>query len=269
VRTFNRNFLGRSGTANAGIYLTSPEIAALVALEGRFTDPSAIMTPPRVEVPERFEVDDRMIIVPPEDGGEVEVVRGPNIAPLPLRGDLPDSFEATVLLKLGDNITTDDIMPAGAKVLPLRSNIPAISRFVFAGIDAEFADRAEATQPGIVLGGENYGQGSSREHAALAPMHLGIQAVVAESFARIHKANLVNFGILPLEIAPEDYAAIEQGAVLRFEGVRDAVASGQPITATVAETGRTLSLTCDLSEREREIVLAGGRLNHIRSRHGK
>ncbi len=269
VRTFNRNFLGRSGTANAGIYLTSPETAALVALEGQFTDPSAVMTPPGVEVPEHFEVDDRMIIVPPGDGSEVEVVRGPNIAPLPLRGDLPDSFEATVLLKLGDNITTDDIMPAGAKVLPLRSNIPAISRFVFAGIDPEFAERAEATQPGIVLGGENYGQGSSREHAALAPMHLGIQAVVAESFARIHKANLVNFGILPLEIAPEDYAAIEQGAVLRFEGVREAVASGQSVNATVGETGRAISLTCDLSEREREIVLAGGRLNHIRSRHGR
>lgn len=267
VRTFNRNFLGRSGTADAGIYLTSPEIAAVVAIHGQFVDPSGLIEPPHVELPEVFDVDDRMIIPPPEDASAVEVVRGPNIKPLPLRGELADSFEATVLLKVGDNITTDDIMPAGAKVLPLRSNIPAISQFVFSGIDPEFAARAEATQPGIVLGGENYGQGSSREHAALAPMHLGVQAVLAESFARIHKANLVNFGILALEIAPEDYEALEQGARLRFEGVRGSVASGRPIAATVVETGREIELTCDLSEREREIILAGGRLNHIRSRH--
>jgi len=269
VRTFNRNFIGRSGTADAGIYLTSPEIAAAVAIFGEFTDPANRLELPRIELPAVFDVDDSMIIAPTDDTSAVEVVRGPNIQPLPIRGELPDSFEATVLLKVGDNITTDDIMPAGAKILPLRSNIPAISRFVFAGIDPEFASRAEATQPGIVLGGENYGQGSSREHAALAPMHLGIQAVLAESFARIHKANLVNFGILPLEIAPEGYAALEQGAVLRFEGMRGAVASGQPITATALETGATIALTCDLSEREREIVLAGGRLNHIRARHAQ
>ncbi|MGI5818192.1 MAG: aconitate hydratase [Armatimonadota bacterium] len=266
VRTFNRNFLGRSGTADAGIYLTSPEMAAAVAIHGEFTDPSGLIEPPRVAIPEVFEVDDSMIIPPREDSSDVEVVRGPNIRPIPLRGELPEGFEATVLLKVEDNITTDDIMPAGAKVLPLRSNIPAISQFVFAGIDPEFARRAEANQPGIVLGGENYGQGSSREHAALAPMHLGVQAVLAKSFARIHKANLVNFGILPLEIAPEGYEAIEQGAVLQFEGVREAVASGEPVRATVTGTGATIELTCDLSEREREIVLAGGRLNHIRRR---
>ncbi len=269
VRTFNRNFIGRSGTADAGIYLTSPEIAAAVAIFGEFIDPSGRIELPSIELPPVFAVDDSMIIAPTQDASGVEVVRGPNIQPLPIRGELPESFEATVLLKVGDNITTDDIMPAGAKILPLRSNIPAISQFVFAGIDPEFASRAEATQPGIVLGGGNYGQGSSREHAALAPMHLGIQAVLAESFARIHKANLVNFGILPLEIAPEGYAALEQGAVLRFEGVRGAVASGQPIPATVLETGATIALTCDLSEREREIVLAGGRLNHIRARHAQ
>ena len=266
VRTFNRNFLGRSGTADAGIYLTSPEIAAAVAIHGEFVEPSALLQLPDVDVPEEFEVDDSMIIAPPDDPSEVEVVRGPNIKPIPLRGELPDSFEATVLLKVEDNITTDDIMPAGAKVLPLRSNIPAISQFVFAGIDPDFAQRAEATQPGIVLGGENYGQGSSREHAALAPMHLGVQAVVAESFARIHKANLVNFGILPLEISEEDYEALDQGAVLQFEGVREAVEAGGTVSATAAETGRSIELRCDLSDREREIVLAGGRLNHIRQR---
>ncbi len=266
VRTFNRNFLGRSGTADAGIYLTSPEIAAAVAIYGEFTDPSRLIELPEVRVPEVFEVDDSMIIPPPEDASEIEVVRVPNIKPIPLSGELPDSFEATVLLKVEDNITTDDIMPAGAKVLPLRSNIPAISQFVFAGIDPDFPRRAEANQSGIVLGGENYGQGSSREHAALAPMHLGIQAVIAESFARIHKANLVNFGILPLEISEEDYEALDEGAVLQFEGVREAVAARRPVTATVAQTGETIVLTCDLSDRERETLLAGGRLNLIRKR---
>ncbi|MFW5868116.1 MAG: aconitate hydratase, partial [Armatimonadota bacterium] len=184
-------------------------------------------------------------------------------------GELPDSFEATVLLKVEDNLTTDDIMPAGAKILPLRSNIPAISEFVFAGIDPDFPQRAQENQPGIVLGGENYGQGSSREHAALAPMHLGIQAVIAESFARIHKANLVNFGIIPLEISSDDCEAIDQGAVLQFEGVRDAVESGRSITATVAGSGDAIALTCDLSDRERETLLAGGRLNLIRQRRGR
>jgi aconitate hydratase len=222
-----------------------------------------------VEIPTVFEVDDSMIIPPPEDGSDVEVRRGPNIKPIPLRGEFPDSFEAAVLLKVEDNITTDDIMPAGAKVLPLRSNIPAISQFVFSGIDPDFPERAETHQPGLILGGENYGQGSSREHAALAPMHLGIQAVIAESFARIHKANLVNFGILPLEIAADDYEALDEGATLQFEGVREAVAGGRPVTATVAETGEQIELTCDLSGREREIVLAGGRLNHIRQRRGE
>ncbi|NLO06889.1 MAG: aconitate hydratase [candidate division WS1 bacterium] len=266
VRTFNRNFLGRSGTADAGIYLTSPEIAAAVAISGEFVDPSGQVDLPAVELPEVFTVDDSMIIPPPDDPSEVEVVRGPNIQPIPLRDPIPESFEATVLLKVGDNITTDDIMPAGAKILPLRSNIPAISQFVFSGIDPEFASRAEAIQPGLILGGQNYGQGSSREHAALAPLHLGIRAVLAESFARIHKANLVNFGIAPLEIAAADYEALEQGAVLRIEGAREAIAAGKPITAEVVGTGRTVSLTCDLSEREREILLAGGRLNHIRQR---
>ncbi len=266
VRTFNRNFRGRSGTADAGIYLTSPEIAALVALHGQFIDPAGAPTRPTIEPPVTFTVNDGMIIAPPEDGSGVEVIRGPNIRPIPLRGPLPDTLEATVLLKVGDNITTDDIMPAGARVLPLRSNIPAISEFVFSGIDPDFPARARQNSPGLVLGGENYGQGSSREHAALAPMHLGVQAVIAESFARIHKANLVNFGILPLEIAPEDYERLEQGDVLRIEGLRKALMANEPLTATVIGADETIPLTCDLSDREREVALAGGRLNAIRRR---
>jgi len=266
VRTFNRNFAGRSGTADAGIYLTSPGIAALVALAGEFVDPSQFLEPPPIDLPDVFDVDDRMIIPPPEDGTGVEVLRGPNIRPIPLRDALPEGFDATVLLKLPDNITTDDIMPAGAKVLPLRSNIPAISEFVFSAIDPEFAARAREHAPGVIVAGENYGQGSSREHAALAPMHLGVQAVLAASFARIHRANLVNFGILPLLITPELYEALEQGDVLHAEGVRKAIEANEPITATVERTGEEIELSYDLSERERETVLAGGRLNQIRAR---
>jgi aconitate hydratase len=209
-----------------------------------------------------------MIIAPPDDGSEVEVLRGPNIRPLPLRDPLPESLDATVLLKVGDNITTDDIMPAGAKVLPLRSNIPAISEFVFSGIDADFPARARAQAPGVVVGGENYGQGSSREHAALAPMYLGVQAVLAESFARIHKANLVNFGILPLTIAPEDYERLQPGDALHIERLRGAVEAGEPIVASIKGADRTITLTYDLSDRERQIALAGGRLNYIRRRQG-
>ncbi len=266
VRTFNRNFKGRSGTADAGIYLTSPEIAALVAIHGEFLDPPAALQPPRIELPDAFDVDDGMVISPPEDGSDVEVIRGPNIKPIPLRGPLPDTLEATVLLRVGDNITTDDIMPAGAKVLPLRSNIPAISEFVFSGIDPEFPARAKQHAPGLILGGENYGQGSSREHAALAPMYLGVQAVLAESFARIHKANLVNCGILPLDISAADHERLRPGDVLRIEGLRAAVAADEPLTAQVVGSGETVCLTCDLSERERDVALAGGRLNHIRRR---
>lgn len=266
VRTFNRNFPGRSGTADAGVYLVSPQIAALAALEGEFVDPSHLPPPPTVSLPRVFAVDDNMIIPPPEDGSSVEILRGPNIKPLPLREPLPDEMTVTVLLKLGDNITTDDIMPAGAKILPLRSNIPAISEHVFSGIDPCFAARAKELAPGVVVGGENYGQGSSREHAALGPMYLGVQAILACSFARIHKANLINFGIAPLVIAPDDYQALNQGDRLHFCGVRAALAAGQPLSAQVVGSGRTLQLSYDLTARERDILLAGGRLNFIRAR---
>jgi len=266
VRTFNRNFRGRSGTTDAGIYLTSPAVAAMTALAGEFGDPDEFGSPVSVELPTSFTVDDSMIIAPPEDGSEIEVVRGPNIKPLPLKDPLPDGLTATVLLKLGDDITTDDIMPAGSKTLPLRSNIPAISEHVFEAIDPGFARRALDEAPGLVLGGQNYGQGSSREHAALAPMYLGVQAVLARSFARIHKANLVNFGVLPLVISEGDYERLEQGDRLRLDGLCAAVESGELIVATRLATEETIELACELSDPEREIILAGGRLNYIRSR---
>ncbi len=266
ARTFNRNFKGRSGTADAGIYLVSPEMAALAALHGEFVDPSQLPAPPAVELPDEFAVDDSMIIMPPDDGSSVEVLRGPNIKPIPLKDPLADSLTVTVLLKVGDNITTDDIMPAGAKILPLRSNIPAISEHVFEGLDPDFAARARENAPGIVVGGENYGQGSSREHAALAPMYLGVEAVLACSFARIHKANLINFGIMPLVISPEGYATLAQGDRLEISEIRSAIEGGTPLLATEVGPGRTIELTYDLSDREREMLLAGGRLNFIRNR---
>ncbi len=266
ARTFNRNFKGRSGTADAGIYLVSPEMAALAALHGAFVDPATVPAPPPIELPAEFTVDDSMVIMPPDDGAQVEVVRGPNIKPIPLKNPVTDSLTVTVLLKTGDNITTDDIMPAGAKILPLRSNIPAISEHVFEGLDPDFAARARESAPGIVVGGENYGQGSSREHAALAPMYLGVEAVLACSFARIHKANLVNFGIMPLVISAEDYATLAQGDRLEMSGIRAAIEGGTPVVATKVGSDQTIDLSYDLSDREREILLAGGRLNSIRDR---
>ena len=266
ARTFNRNFKGRSGTADAGVYLVSPEMAALAALHGAFVDPSQLPAPPRVELPDEFAVDDSMIIMPPDDGSQVEVFHGPNIKPIPLKDPLADSLTVTVLLKVGDNITTDDIMPAGAKILPLRSNVPAISEHVFAGLAPDFAARAHENAPGIVVGGDNYGQGSSREHAALAPMYLGVQAVLACSFARIHKANLVNFGIMPLVMSPEDCATLAQGDRLEMRDIRSAVESGTSLVARKVDSAQTIDLTYDLSDREREVLLAGGRLNFIRNR---
>ena len=268
IRTFNRNFEGRSGTKSAQVYLAGPEVAVAAAISGEITDPRKLGDPPVFDAPEEYLVDDRMIIAPSDLPESVEIVRGPNIKPLPLREPLPETLSGRILLKVGDNITTDDIMPAGSKILPLRSNIPAISEYVFSATDPEFAKRAREHGGGFILGGENYGQGSSREHAALAPMYLGVKAVIAKSFARIHRQNLINFGILPLILVdPEDYARLKQLDEVGIPNVADALRQGQS-TVTLKDTSAdlTVRLRHDLSDREREVVLAGGRLNYIRAR---
>ncbi len=269
VRSFNRNFPGRSGTASAGVYLAGPEVCAVAALTGELTDPRNLGEVPEVIVPECFEVDDSMILPPADDPDEVEILRGPNIRPVPTRGPLEDAISLRVLLKVGENITTDHIMPAGAKVLPLRSNIPAISAHVFGAVDPEFAHRAQDWGGGFVVGGENYGQGSSREHAALAPMYLGVQAVLARSFARIHQANLVNFGVLPLQIAEEDYERLAQGDVLSLSGVREAVRGSAAITVQNETQGYEFTATPQLSPRQVDLVLSGGVLNYVREQVGE
>jgi aconitate hydratase len=265
LRTFNRNFEGRSGTKDAQVYLVSPETAAASAIAGVFTDPTALGKPVEVELP-RFAVNDNML-VPPADPAEAEglqVVRGPNIKPFPQGQPLPDALAAPVLLKVGDDITTDHIMPAGAKVLPLRSNIPAMSEYCFFVVDRDFPARAKAARKGFVVAGENYGQGSSREHAALVPLYLGVKAVIAKSFARIHKQNLVNNGILPLVFADSsDYERIGLGDVLVLPDVRKRVKKGKPIVAEDHAIGLEFELALDVSERGRRYLLAGGLLNSL------
>ncbi len=263
LRSFNRNFEGRSGTPGAQVYLASPEVCATAAVAGVFADPRELGPAPAIALPARFEIDDSMILPPAPEGADVEIVRGPNIKPIPTRGPLSDVVEFEVLLKVGDNITTDHISPAGAKYLPLRSNVPALAEHVFESIDPGFAARALEKGGGAVVGGANYGQGSSREHAAMCPLHLGVQAVLAKSFARIHKANLVNFGILPLEIDEADYESLSVGDVLRIEGAQAAVESG---TATVHNLTQQKSFTAALrlSPREAKVLQAGGTLNYVR-----
>jgi aconitate hydratase len=214
-------------------------------------------------------IDDDLIIKPPADGSAVEVLRGPNIKPLPRQNPLTEDIAGEALLKVGDNITTDHIMPAGAKVLPLRSNIPAISEHVYVRVDPEFPGRAKEKGGGIIVGGANYGQGSSREHAALAPAYLGVRAVLAKAFARIHHANLVNFGIPPLVFAnADDYDKIEQGDTLEIEGIKEAIEAGKPVTARVAGNGTEIPLRYDLSPFQRDVLLAGGLLNYTRQKAG-
>ncbi len=262
VRSFNRNFEGRSGTMDAQVYLASPETCVATALKGEITDPRDLGIPwTRVDEPSSYVRNDNMLLAPPADGSAVEVIRGPNIKPLPEFLPIPATIGGEVLLKVGDNITTDHIMPAGAKVLPLRSNIPAISEHVYVRVDKEFPARAKAKGGGIIVGGDNYGQGSSREHAALAPKYLGVSAVLVKAFARIHLANLINFGILPLTfVNPADYDAIAQGDRLELPGVRDALAPGKTLKVRNVTKGTEFEAAHPLNPRQIAILRAGGLL---------
>ncbi len=263
LRTFNRNFEGRTGTPDARSYLCSVETAVAAALSGEIIDPRTLGDAPLVEEPVVYPACDNLIVPPPEDGSRVEVLRGPNIRPIPRRGALPESLEGPVLIKAGDDITTDHIMPAGSRVLPLRSNIPAISEHVFERVDPEFPARARRAGGGFIVGGGNYGQGSSREHAALAPMHLGVIAVLATSFARIHRANLVNFGILPLTFAdPADYERVSQGDALVISDVVAGLDAGRMVVEDRTR-GFTFEAACELSPRDKTTMKAGGRLNIV------
>jgi aconitate hydratase len=269
IRSFNRNFQGRSGTKDASVYLTNPVACTVMALKGEIIDPrDAGYDVPVVSEPDSFLINDNLLIPPKADTSNVVIVKGPNIKEVPVKTPLSSDIKAEVLLKLGNNITTDDIMPAGSKVLPFRSNIPAISEFVFENIDNTFSRRAnEAREKGgaIIVGGENYGQGSSREHAAIAPMYLGIQAVIVKSFARIHRANLINFGILPLLFKSEqDYDRIEQGDVLEVKDALSAVKGSQTFTVVNQTKEYIFDVTANLNLREKELILKGGLLSHTR-----
>ncbi|MGN0536775.1 MAG: aconitate hydratase [Acutalibacteraceae bacterium] len=267
LRTFNRNFEGRSGTRDGQIYLVSPETAAASALAGVFCDPRTLGEPVNIQLPEKFEINDNMVLAPApvEEMDSVEILRGPNIKPFPQTSPLEEEIKVPCSLKVGDNITTDHIMPAGAKILPLRSNIPAISQHCFTVCDKDFPKRALELGGSIIVGGVNYGQGSSREHAALAPLYLGVKAVVVKSFARIHRSNLINAGILPLTFVNEsDYDTISEGNVLKLPDIKKHLIDGSAIVLINETTGKEIPVECPLSERTRDIILAGGLLNYTK-----
>ncbi len=268
LRTFNRNFEGRSGTADGQVYLVSPETAAASALTGMFTDPRTLGGWEKIEMPKEFLINDNMIVPPIEEAlmETVEIQRGPNIKPFPIAKPLEDSIQKKAILKVGDNITTDHIMPAGSKILPYRSNIPYLSQFCFGVCDKEFPQRCKAEEGGIIIAGSNYGQGSSREHAALVPLYLGIKAVVAKSYARIHCANLANAGIIPLEFTDEsDYDKIDQMDDLCLPHIKEELQKGCGVTMENLTKGTSYKLTAVLTERQQQMVLAGGLLNYTKT----